>query len=116
MENANIKHSKSYSVYKMPTGWQIRTDTFDSDVDGVITLQDTNTLLLTFDRFKLAPIPSVAENFDNNGIKYDVRVGQVQNNSIQIKVVDRTTNALADLSTLPNYFQFYITLNGYKYI
>lgn len=116
MENTNIKHSKSYSVYKMPKGWQVRSDTFDSDDDGAITLQDTNTLLLTYDRFKLAPIPSIAENFDNNGIKYDVRVGQVQNNSIQIKVVDRTTNTLVDLSTLSNYFQFYITLNGYKYI
>ena len=115
-EISNIKQSKSYSIYKMPTGWQVRNDTFDSDCDGVITLQDTNTLILTYDRFKLAPIPSIAENFDNNGIKYDVRVGQVQNNSIQIKVVDRSTNALVDLSTLPNYFQFYLSLNGYKYI
>ncbi|MDY5853362.1 MAG: hypothetical protein SPK28_03940 [Bacilli bacterium] len=115
-ENALVKINKSYAIYKMPNGWQVRTDTFDSDYDGVITLQDTNTLLLTYDRFKLSPIPSVAENFDNNGIKYDVRVGQVQNNSIQIKVVDRTTNTLVDLSTLSNYFQFYITLTGYKYI
>ena len=116
MENTKIKQSKSYSIYKMPGGWQIRTDVWDSDVDGIISLQDVNTLLLTFDRFKLAPIPSVAENFDNNGIKYDVRVGKVENNSLQIKVVDRTVNTLVDLSTLPNYFQFYITLNGYKYI
>ena len=116
MENTNVKINKSYSIYKMPTGWQVRTDYWDSDTDGVLTLQDTNTLLLTYDRFKLTPIPSVAENFDNNGIKYDVRVGQVQNNSIQIKIVDRTANDLVDLSTLPNYFQFYITLNGYKYI
>ena len=116
MENTNIKLSKSYSIYKMPSGWEIRTDVWDSNTDGTLTMQDTNTLLLTFDRFKLSPIPSVAENFDNNGIKYDVRVGQVQNNSIKIKVVDRTTNTLVDLSTLSNYFQFYITLNGYKYI
>lgn len=116
MENTNVKINKSYSIYKMPTGWQIRTDVWDSDIDGILTLQDVNTLLLKFDRFKSSPIPSVAENFDNNGIKYDVRVGQMQNNSIQIKVVDRTTNTLVDLSTLPNYFQFYITLNGYKYI
>ena len=116
IENVNKKINKSYAIYKMPNGWQIRTDVWDSDLDGVLTVQDTNTLLLKFDRFKLSPIPSIAENFDNNGIKYDVRVGQVQNNSIQIKVVDRTTNALVDLSTLANYFQFYITLNGYKYI
>ena len=116
MENTNVKINKSYSIYKMPTGWQVRTDVWDSDTDGILTLQDTNTLLLTFDRFKLVPIPSVAENFDNDGIKYDVRVGQVQNNSIQIKVVDRTTNSIVDLSTLANYFQFYITLSGYKYI
>ena len=116
MENTNVKINKSYSIYKMPTGWQVRTDVWDSDTDGILTLQDTNTLLLTFDRFKLAPIPSVAENFDNNGIKYDVRVGQVQNNSLQIKVIDRTTNSIVDLSTLANYFQFYITLSGYKYI
>ena len=116
MENTNVKLSKAYSVYKMPEGWRVRNDTFDSDVDGLITLRDINTLVLTFDRFKLAPIPCVAENFDNNGIIYDVRVGQVQNNSLQIKVVDRVTNALVDLSTLPNYFQFYVTLTGYKYI
>ena len=116
MENTNVKINKSYSIYKMPTGWEIRTDVWESDVDGVLTLQDTNTLLLTYDRFKLSPIPSVAENFDNNGIKYDVRVGQVQNNSIQIKIVDRSTNSIVDLSTLPNYFQFYISLSGYKYI
>lgn len=116
MENTYVKINKSYSIYKMPAGWQIRNDVWDSDTDGILTLQDANTLLLTFDRFKSSPIPSVAENFDNDGIKYDVRVGKVQNNSLQIKVVDRTTNTLVDLSTLANYFQLYITLNGYKYI
>lgn len=115
MENTNVKINKSYSIYKIPTGWQIGTDYGDDDIDGAITLQDENTLLLTFDRFKSSPIPSVAENFDNGGILYDVRVGQIQNNSIQIKVVNRTTHSLVDLSSI-NYFQFYITLNGYKYI
>lgn len=116
VDNAIKKVTKSYAIYKMPTGWQIRTDVWDSDIDGSLTVKDTNTLKLNFDRFKLAPIPSIGENFDNNGIKYDVRVGQVKHDSIEIKVVDRTTNTLVDLSTLSNYFQFYVTLNGYSYV
>lgn len=108
---------RKYAIYKMPTiGWTIRTDVWDSDLGATLTLLDANTLQLIYDRrFNLTPIPTVAENFDNNGYLYDVRVGQVNVDKIQIKVVDRVTNAIVDLSALPNYFNFYLTLNGNLY-
>lgn len=114
---SNVREVRAYAFYKMPnTGWQIRTDVWDSDTNAVLTKQDSQTLSLTFPRFRKTPIPCVAENFSNNGQKYDIRIGECNVDVIKIKVVDRETNQFVALDSLSDYFNFYLTLHGYSYV
>lgn len=102
---------KPYCIQKKDTDWVIRDDMACGD--GELLSQNDNTLRITYSiPFNSRPIMGTVNTPFAGGQKYELVNLYNQQDYIDFQVVDRTTNTVVDLSTIPTGAIFHLTLIG----
>ena len=102
---------KPYCIEKKETGWIIREDM--SCGDGVLTIQNANTLRITYNiPFNSRPIMGTVNTPFAGAQKYELLNLYNQQDYIDFQIVDRNTNVVVDLSVIPNGSSFHLSLIG----
>lgn len=102
---------KPYCIQKKSTNWVFRDDMTCGD--GVLSISNANTLRINYDiPFNSRPIMGTVNTPFSGGQKFELINLYNQQDYIDFQIVDRTTNEIIDLSSIPDGVVFHLTLIG----